>query len=140
VSIQEKCSVENESRVFFVYWINRKPVIFRQIYIEIGDSDQEDGSPKQKRFWSYIKLPRKDTNGIAPLKDAGILHADAKDKADILNKQYHLHLHLHLQMIVFYTDKSIIMMIQSLYNKTWTTWQLGKKCGVCSFIQKNASH
>jgi hypothetical protein len=36
-------------------------------------------------------------------------------------------------MIVFYTDKSIIMMIQSLYNKTWTTWQLGKKCGVWSF-------
>jgi hypothetical protein len=34
-----------------------------------------------------------------------------------------------LQMIVFYTDKSIIMMIQSLYNKTWTTWQLGKKYG-----------
>ena len=28
------------------------------------------------------------------------------------------------------------MMIQSLCNKTWTTWQLGKKCGVCSFIQK----
>jgi hypothetical protein len=28
VSIQEKCSVENESRVFFVYWINRKPVIY----------------------------------------------------------------------------------------------------------------
>ena len=30
--------------------------------------------------------------------------------------------------------------ITTLYNKTWTTWQLGKKCGVCSFIQKNASH
>jgi hypothetical protein len=38
-------------------------------------------------------------------------------------------------MIVFYIDKSIIMKIQSLY-KTWTTWQLGKKCGVCSSIQK----
>ena len=56
--------------------------------IEIGDPDQEDRSPKQKRFWSYIKSLRKDTNGIAPLKDAGILHADAKDKADILNRQY----------------------------------------------------
>jgi hypothetical protein len=53
--------------------------------IEIGDPDQEDRSPKQKRFWSYIKSLRKDTNGIALLKDAGILHADAKDKADILN-------------------------------------------------------
>jgi hypothetical protein len=28
------------------------------------------------------------------------------------------------------TDKSIIMKIQSLYNKTWTTWQLEEKCGV----------
>ena len=56
--------------------------------IEIGDPDQEDRPPKQKRFWSYIKSLRKDTNGIAPLKDVGILHADAKDKADILNRQY----------------------------------------------------
>jgi hypothetical protein len=55
--------------------------------IEIGDPDQEDRPPKQKRFWSYIKSLRKDTNGIAPLEDAGILHADTKDKADILNQQ-----------------------------------------------------
>jgi hypothetical protein len=36
--------------------------------IEIGDPDQEDRSPKQKFFWSYIKSLRKDTNRIAPLK------------------------------------------------------------------------
>ena len=39
-------------------------------------------------FWSYIKSLRKDTGGIAPLKDNGRLHADSKEKADILNRQY----------------------------------------------------
>ena len=55
--------------------------------IEVGDPDQEH-QPKQKRFWAYIKSLRKDSSGIAPLKDNGTLHADAKDKADILNRQY----------------------------------------------------
>ena len=31
---------------------------------------------------------RKDTSGIAPLKENGRLHAEPKDKADILNRQY----------------------------------------------------
>ena len=55
--------------------------------IEIGDPDQQH-QPKQKRFWSYIKSLWKDTGGIAPLKDNGRLHADSKEKADILNRQY----------------------------------------------------
>ena len=55
--------------------------------IEIGDPDQQHQS-KQKRFWSYIKSLWKDTGGVAPLKDNGRLHADPKEKADILNRQY----------------------------------------------------
>ena len=55
--------------------------------IEIGNPD-DDHQPKQKRFWSYIKSLRKDSTGIAPLKDNGRLFNSSKDKADILNRQY----------------------------------------------------
>ena len=55
--------------------------------IEVGDPDQEQ-QPKQKRFWAYIKSLRKDSSEIAPLKDNGTFHANPKDKADILNRQY----------------------------------------------------
>ena len=55
--------------------------------IETGEPDS-DHIPKQKRFWSYIKSLRKDSSGIAPLKDNGRLFNASKDKADILNRQY----------------------------------------------------
>ena len=55
--------------------------------IEVGDPGQET-VPKQMSFWSYIKSLRKDTIGIAPLKDNGKLHADPKDRADFLNRQF----------------------------------------------------
>ena len=55
--------------------------------IEIGDPDQQH-QPKQNRFWSYIKSFPKDTGGVAPLKDNERLHADPKEKANILNRQY----------------------------------------------------
>ena len=55
--------------------------------IEVRDPEQEQ-QPKQKRFWSFIKSLRKNTSGVAPLKDNGRLHADPKDKADILNRLY----------------------------------------------------
>ena len=60
--------------------------IFRSI-IEVGDPDS-DQQPKQKRFWSYIKSLRKDTTGVAPLKDSGRLFNAPKDKAEILSRQY----------------------------------------------------
>ena len=44
--------------------------------------------PSKKRFWSFIKSLRKDTSGLAPLKDNGRLHTDPKDKANILYRQY----------------------------------------------------
>ena len=55
--------------------------------IDEGEPRQEH-PPKQKRFWSFIKPMRKDTSGIAPLKENGRLQAEPKDKADILNRQY----------------------------------------------------
>lgn len=56
--------------------------------IEIGDPESKHNPGKQKRFWSYIKSLRKDNSGVSPLKENGKMHADAKDKADILNRQY----------------------------------------------------
>ena len=54
--------------------------------IEVGDDDWK--TPKQKRFWSYIRNTRKDNAGISPLKENGRLFSRAKDKADILGRQY----------------------------------------------------
>ena len=53
----------------------------------VGD-DGEPTASMQKNFWSYIKATKKDRVGTAPLKDNGILFSDAKNKAEILNKQY----------------------------------------------------
>ncbi|XP_052794650.1 uncharacterized protein LOC128227817 [Mya arenaria] len=54
-----------------------------------GDDDELDQPPKkQKKFWAYIKALRKDSCGIAPLKDKGKLHNEQIDKANILNQQY----------------------------------------------------
>jgi hypothetical protein len=51
--------------------------------------DPECEHPKaSKRFWSFIKGLQTDSSGVAPLKDNGVLIADAKGKAEILNKQY----------------------------------------------------
>ena len=44
--------------------------------------------PSRILFWSYIKSLRKDSTGIAPLKDNGRLFNASKDKADILKRQY----------------------------------------------------
>ena len=56
--------------------------------IELGDSDQEQQPSKQKRFFSFIKSLKRDSSGIAPLRDQGKLHSDPADKANILNNQY----------------------------------------------------
>ncbi|XP_052788794.1 uncharacterized protein LOC128223557 [Mya arenaria] len=54
-----------------------------------GDDDELDQPPKKKKkFWAYIKALRKDSCGIAPLKDKGKLHNEPIDKANILNQQY----------------------------------------------------
>ena len=55
--------------------------------IEFGHPEKDENPGKQKRFWSYIKLLRKDTSGVSPLKENDKMHADPKDKAHILNRQ-----------------------------------------------------
>ena len=55
--------------------------------IETSEPDNNH-APKQKRFWNYIKSLRKDSTGIASLKDNGRLFNASEDKADILNRQY----------------------------------------------------
>ena len=41
-----------------------------------------------KRFYSYLKNNKTDKNGIASLRDEGLLHSNPRDKAQILNKQF----------------------------------------------------
>ena len=55
--------------------------------IEVDDPDSTKPS-KQKRFWSFIKSLRQDNTGISPLKDNGRLFDAARDKANILKRQY----------------------------------------------------
>jgi hypothetical protein len=54
----------------------------------ILDKSLEDKKPKP--FWKYIKQLKKDTVGIAPLKEknTGKLLTDSKEKAEALNKQF----------------------------------------------------
>ena len=41
-----------------------------------------------KKFYSFIKNLKRDSTGVAPLKENGILTSDSTKKADILNRQY----------------------------------------------------
>ena len=56
--------------------------------IDPGDPDTDDRPGRQKSLLSFIKSPKKDSSGIAPLNDRGKMHADLVDKANILNHQY----------------------------------------------------
>ena len=44
---------------------------------------------KQSKFWNYIQNTKKDSSGVAPLRQEGMLIDDTRQKAEILNKQYH---------------------------------------------------
>ena len=41
-----------------------------------------------KPFWHYIKSKKQDNIGVSPLKHQGTLHANSKDKAELLNTQF----------------------------------------------------
>ena len=56
--------------------------------IDMGEPESDNRPNKQKRFWSFIKSLRKDSSGVAPLKENGKMHSDPKDKTNILNRQY----------------------------------------------------
>jgi hypothetical protein len=44
---------------------------------------------KKKKFWNYIRNTKKGSSGVAPLRQEGMLIDDTRQKAEILNKQYH---------------------------------------------------
>ena len=57
----------------------------------LDDSNEDNGETrptKNKKFWKYVKALKKDTCGVAPLKDNGKTYSDPLDKANILNRQY----------------------------------------------------
>ena len=66
------------------YWKHVENII----HVDIGDPESDYRPNKQKRFWSFIKSLRKDSSGVSPLKENGKMHADPKDKKNILNRQY----------------------------------------------------
>ena len=43
----------------------------------------------RKNIWNYISNTKKDGSGVAPLRHEGVLVDNLKQKAEILNKQYH---------------------------------------------------
>jgi hypothetical protein len=58
--------------------------------ISFDTTDTNSERPqKQKKFWSYIKNMKKDHTGVAPLRNNGLLINDSKQKAEVLNIQYH---------------------------------------------------
>jgi len=48
----------------------------------------EDSGTCKNRLWTYIKNRKKDHFGVAPLNDGGTTYTEAKQKAQILNKQF----------------------------------------------------
>ena len=54
----------------------------------ITDSEDRTSSINPKRFWSFIKKLRKDSNGIQPLKVDGNIITDSKEKANIFNSHF----------------------------------------------------
>ena len=50
--------------------------------------DPEDVKHSKTKFWQFVKLKRKDSCGIAPMRKDGILISDSLGKANVLNKHY----------------------------------------------------
>ncbi|XP_076434604.1 uncharacterized protein LOC143274619 [Babylonia areolata] len=49
----------------------------------------ENQTTSKKKFWSFIKARRTEGVGVFPLKEAGKLISDPKERAQILNIQFH---------------------------------------------------
>ena len=80
---------------------------------EVGYQDSAC-QPKQKRFWSYIKSLRKDSSGIASLKDNGWLFNSPADKANILKHQY----------LSVFTERTQVQPIQTQAEPIYLTWTI----------------
>ena len=86
----------NDNRDWEWYKLQRKGVqsFIRRSYWKrvensiLGENEQKFGET-QKKFWKHVKSVKKNRTGTAPLKDNGLLHSDARSKANILNRQYH---------------------------------------------------
>ena len=50
--------------------------------------DPEDVKHSKAKFWQFVKLKRKDSCGIAPMRKDGILISDSLGKANVPNRQY----------------------------------------------------
>ena len=50
--------------------------------------DPEDVKHSKIKFWQFVKLKRKDSCGIAPMRKDCILISDSLGKANVLNRQY----------------------------------------------------
>lgn len=51
-------------------------------------SSEEHKHGTCKRFWSFLKSFRNESCGVASLKENGTLKSSAKEKSEILNKQF----------------------------------------------------
>ena len=58
--------------------------------VDIAIPDQESNRPTKypKNLFSYIKTHNTESQTTPPLRSKGILKADAKSKAEILNNQF----------------------------------------------------
>ena len=61
------------------YWENVESIL---------SGDEASTYQTQNKFWKFIKASKRDRTGTSPLRDNGLLISEAKDKADILNRQY----------------------------------------------------
>ena len=74
-----KHQIQRETRK--AYWNYLENIICYDENIETAQ--------KQKKFWNYIKNTKKENSGVTPLRHEGFLVDNTKQKAEILNKQYH---------------------------------------------------
>ena len=63
---------------------------------------------KQKEFWNYIRNTKKDSSGVAPLRQEGMLIDDTRQKPEILTNNIILYLHLNVKMKNCHLSQTII--------------------------------
>ena len=60
----------------------------RRAYHEYVEDMGRNFDDNPRTFWRFVQGKRCENNGVAPLKDNGIICSDSKLKAEILNKQF----------------------------------------------------
>ena len=82
-----------EKRVSIRHTIRKKTKESHETYLEgllgaDGQKDKATGQGNIKKLGQHLKNTRTDRQGIPPLKQNGNLHAETKEKANILNQQF----------------------------------------------------